>query len=134
MTFKKIVLGFVFLWFFIGSFGHFLFADTEASIVPDYIPFHLALVYISGVCELIGALALIIRRWRAWAGLGLCLLTVAVTPANVDMALHADRFPSIHPVLLELRLVMQVILLVAIWWSSDARIAIGRLTGKASRR
>ncbi len=134
MKFKKIVLGFVFLWFFIGSFGHFLFADTEASIVPDYIPFHLAVVYISGVFELIGALALIFRCWRPWSGLGLCLLTLAVTPANINMALHAERFPSIHPVLLDLRLVMQVILLMAIWWSSEARIAVGRLTGKVSRR
>jgi uncharacterized membrane protein len=46
-------------------------------------------------------------------------LTIAVTPANVFMLQHADRF-HIAPWLLEARLVVQVLLLI-VWstWSAD---------------
>jgi uncharacterized membrane protein len=52
---RRVALAFVFLWFFIGGLAHFVFTSAELQIVPPYIPYALAVVYISGFFELLGA-------------------------------------------------------------------------------
>lgn len=116
---RKIALAAVFLWFFGGGLGHFLATGFFVSIVPPYIPWPLAAVYLSGALEILGALALLWPTTRRWAGYGLILLTLAVTPANLHMWLHPERFPDFPPDLLGLRLVIQVMLLACIWWSTQ---------------
>ena len=69
---------------------HFTHAATFASIVPDYLPAPLLLVYVSGVFELLLGGALLPESTRPLAAWGLCALYVAVFPANVHMALHPD--------------------------------------------
>ena len=112
---KTIGLAFVFLWFFIGGIAHFAATDLEASIVPSYIPWPRAAVWISGVFELLGAAALLSPRTRRAAGIGLFLLTIAVTPANVYMMQHADLFHVPHWALVA-RLPLQAALLAVIAW------------------
>ncbi len=116
--YKKAGLAFVFLWFFGGGIGHFVFADFFANIVPPYVPNPMAMVYVSGVFEILGALGLLVAATRRWAGWGLILLTLAVTPANVHMWLHPQQFPEMPYWALSLRLVIQVLLLICIWWST----------------
>ena len=60
-------------------------------------------------------LGLCISRTRRAAGIGLFLLTVAVTPANVYMYLRADLFPQVSASLLFWRLPLQLLLLGLIW-------------------
>jgi len=78
----------------------------------------LAAVYVSGVFEILFAIGILIPTTREWAGNLLILLTLAVTPANVHMWLHPDLFPDVAPTLLSIRLVIQVLLLLLIWWST----------------
>ncbi len=108
----------VFTWFFIGGVTHFTLAEFYLRIVPPYIPFPLAAVYVSGVFELLGAFGILFRKTRSLAGMGLMVLTVMVTPANVYMALHPELFPSIPVWMLIARLPLQVLLLWLIWWST----------------
>src|ERR1700722_6464311 len=82
---KRLGLGFVFLWFLVGGIAHFAATDLEIRIVPPCIPWPRAAVLVSGVFELLGAIGLLFRTSRRAAGLGLLLLTIAVTPANVYM-------------------------------------------------
>ncbi len=86
--------------------------------MPPYIPWHRELVYATGVLEIVGALALWLPAWRRAAGLGLIALTLCVTPANVHMWLNPQLFPDVPPVLLSVRLLVQVALLACIWWST----------------
>jgi uncharacterized membrane protein len=116
---KLVGLGFVFLWFLLGGVAHFAATQLEMSIVPPYIPWPRPVVLLSGVFELLGALGLLVRRFRAAAGCGLFLLTLAVTPANVYMLEHFEQFAVPYP-LLVLRLPLQVGLLALIAWSTDA--------------
>jgi uncharacterized membrane protein len=118
---RSIGLSIVFIWFFIGGIGHFALTHTFARIVPPAIPDPIAVVYISGVFELLGAFGILIRPLRRLAGWGLTLLTIAVTPANIYMWQHADQFPNVAPSLLLLRLPLQLLLITCILWSTQRR-------------
>ena len=61
---------FVFSWFFIGGLAHFANPEPFLRIMPPYIPFHLACVYVSGFFELLGAFGLWVKPVRVWAGYG----------------------------------------------------------------
>lgn len=114
---KRLALGFVFLWFFVGGIAHFAFTDLEMRIVPPYIPWPRGAVLISGLFELLGAAGLLMASTRTAAGIGLFALTIAVTPANITMLQHADSF-SVPYWVLVLRLPLQVALLALIAWST----------------
>jgi uncharacterized membrane protein len=96
---------------------HFLRPGMYKQIVPDYLPAHHELVLISGGAEIAGALGVIPQRSRRAAGLWLTGLLVAVFPANLHMALHPDRYPTLSPALLWARLPLQPL---AIWWALRA--------------
>ena len=68
--------------------------------MPDYLPAHHELVLASGAAEIGGALGVIAPRTRRAAGLWLAATLVAVFPANLHMALHAERYPGFAPALL----------------------------------
>ncbi|HWI73108.1 MAG TPA: hypothetical protein VNT55_14230 [Baekduia sp.] len=76
---------------------HFAKPKIYQSIMPDYLPAHRELVYASGVAEAIGGAALLsssesVRRRGAW---WLVATLVAIFPANVHMAMNAERYPGI---------------------------------------
>ncbi|MDQ2733454.1 MAG: hypothetical protein M3Y55_00360 [Pseudomonadota bacterium] len=108
-------LAFVFLWFFIGGIAHFAATDTEVRIMPPYVPWPHMTVLASGVFELLGAFGILWRPTRRSAGIGLFLLTIAVTPANVYMLQRSDLF-DVPVWALVLRLPLQVALLALIAW------------------
>ena len=117
---------FVFLWFFIGGIVHFVATETEMRIVPPWVPWPRAAVLVSGVFELLGAAGLLMRSTRRAAGIGLFLLTIAVTPCHIYMLQRPELFPI--PVwALWLRLPIQVALLALIAWCTapDRRIDDG---------
>ncbi len=115
---RRLTLGFVFLWFFLGGIAHFAFTRLEMSIVPSWLPHHRFLVLLSGVFELLGAAGILIGFTRSAAGWGLLLLTAAVTPANVYMLQTAAHHPAIPLWALILRLPFQLLLMAGIWWST----------------
>lgn len=117
---KRFALGFVFLWFFVGGIAHFVFTDVEMRIVPPYVPYPRLAVLVSGAFELLGAIGLLAPKTRRLAGLGLTLLTLAVTPANVYMLQQADQF-GVPVWLLVARLPLQLLLLGLISWTTWSR-------------
>jgi uncharacterized membrane protein len=115
---KRLGLIVVFLWFFLGGFAHFRATDMEMRIMPEYIPSPRAIVLISGGFELLGAIGILIPKTRRAAGIGLFVLTIAVTPANVYMLQHAEQFNNVPKWALIARLPFQVLLLALILWST----------------
>ncbi len=96
--------------------NHFRNPTFYVRMMPDYLPWHEALVAFSGVAEiLVGALLLVPRfsRLGAWA---LIALLLAVFPANVNMALHPEQFPTMSPTALWIRLPIQAVLILWAWW------------------
>ena len=119
MKLKYVGLALVFVWFAVGGYFHFASPDAFVRIVPPSLPYPLAIVYLSGVFELLGAAGILLPRWRSNAGIGLFVLTICVTPANVYMWQHAELFPTVSETVLGLRLVLQVALLACIGWSTQ---------------
>ncbi|KAF3996314.1 DoxX family protein [Glaciimonas immobilis] len=119
MLYKRIALGIVFIWFAVGGSGHFIAPDFFIKIIPPDLPWRMPAVYISGFFELAGALGLIFYRTRRMAGVGLLVLTIVVTPANVYMWRNAALFPMVSETLLAFRLILQIGLLACIWWGSS---------------
>lgn len=113
-------LVFVFLWFALGGVAHFVATEAEMRIVPPYIPWPRAAVLVSGVFELLGAAGLLRRPTRRAAGIGLFLLTLAVTPAHFYMLQRPELFVSVPYWALVVRLPVQVALLALIAWSTSA--------------
>ncbi len=88
---------------------HFVIPKSYAGIIPPWVPFPTAMVYASGVLEILGGLGLLIPSTRRLAGAGLIALLVAVFPANVQMLANAiaDRASPAYIALLFLRLPLQ---------------------------
>ena len=102
--------------FFLGAgVLHFVKPGAYEPTVPDALPAHRDIVYVSGVAELAGGLAILHDRSARWAGWWLIALLIAVFPANVNMAVNADRFRPIPRPLLLARLPLQGALIAWVW-------------------
>lgn len=105
--------------FFVGvGITHFTNPDFFVAIVPPYLPAPLTLVYVSGVCEILGGLGVLVPATRRLAGYGLLALLVAVYPANIHMAMNPEQFPEIAPAALYARLPLQFVFAWAVWWAT----------------
>ncbi|MDP1945909.1 MAG: DoxX family membrane protein [Nitrospirota bacterium] len=106
------------LFFMAAGANHFLNTPFYLSIMPPYLPWPVALVYVSGVAEIgLGGL-LLFERWSWLAAWGLIALLIAVFPANVHMALHPELYPWASSLGLWLRLFLQGILIAWAYWYS----------------
>lgn len=109
--------------FVLAGLNHFWQRKLYLSIMPPYLPWHRALVDISGYAEIGLGLLLLLPRYARRAGWGLVALLVAVFPANLHMALNPERYAAIPPLLLWLRLPLQALLIAAVEWSTRASTA-----------
>ena len=120
---KSILLYLLGLFFVLAGLNHFVSPAFYLRIMPPYLPWHLPLVYLSGFFEvLLGTLLLWpqVRRPAAW---GLIALLVAVSPANLHMALHPALYPELSPVLLWARLPLQLVLVAWAYWYARPALA-----------
>jgi uncharacterized membrane protein len=91
MTFHSLSRYALVLLFVMAGIWHFVHPATYLAIMPTQLPQPLALVYVSGVFEILGGLGLLFPRTRRLAGWGLLVLLVAVFPANIYMALIHEK-------------------------------------------
>ncbi len=107
---------------------HFARPAGFVAIVPPFLPWPLAIVYVSGVFELMGGLGLLWPPTRRLAAWGLVALLVAVFPANIyhavaNVAMDGQPAPLIYHVI---RLPAQALLIYWAWantrpWPSATR-------------
>jgi uncharacterized membrane protein len=108
------------LYVFAGVF-HFVETGSYLKIMPPWIPWHLAMVYISGAAEIAGGIGLLIPGLRRAAAWGLVALLIAVFPANIYMAVNNVQITTnpIPAVLLWARLLLQAVLIWWVLWASQ---------------
>ena len=56
-------------------------------ITPGWVPFPHEVIFLTGICEVLGAIGLLVPRTRRLAGLLLALYAVCVFPANIKHAI-----------------------------------------------
>ena len=67
---------------------HFVKPDFFEAIVPDWFPDAKLANRVSGAAEIVLGLGMLAPRTRRASALGLLALTIAVFPANIDMAVN----------------------------------------------
>jgi len=117
----KVVLRWLLTVFMVlAGVNHFLAPAPYLAMMPAELPAssHLALVYVSGVAEILGGLGLILPVTRRLAAWGLIALLVAILPANINMAVNQLPLGG-TPVpawLLWVRLPLQLVLIAWAFW------------------
>ncbi len=95
---------------------HLARPDLLLLIMPSLVPFPRETIFVTGILEFAGAVALLSQRLRQAAGLAFALYAVCVYPANIKHAI--DSLTSAHAMLgwwYHLpRLAFQPIL---VWWA-----------------
>ena len=94
--------------------NHFIRPGMYKRIMPVYLPWHLELIYISGLGEIILGLLLIPLATRVTAAWLLIALLIAVFPANIQMAVNYARSANPYLWIAIVRLPLQAVL---IWWA-----------------
>ena len=76
------------LLFLFTGLGHFVNPEPMAAMLPSSVPERVAIIYITGLLEWVGAVGLLVPRYAPVAGVCLLAFLVAVFPANVFAALN----------------------------------------------
>jgi uncharacterized membrane protein len=103
-------------FYFAAGVVHLVTPDAFLPIVPEWVPLPRETVLVTGVCEIVGSLALMTARLRRLAGVMLALYAVCVFPANIKHAVEAIHVPPVpdgwwyHAP----RLALQPVL---VWWA-----------------
>ena len=68
--------------------AHLLAPDKLLAITPSWVPFAPQVIFVTGLCEIAGAVALVTRPLRWWAGVALAAYAICVWPANFKHAIE----------------------------------------------
>ena len=103
---------------------HLMTPERYLPMMPDFVPFHRGIVLFTGLCEILGALGLLMPRTRWLAGVMLAVYFVCVFPANIKNAIDGGPVPGLPTASCYywVRLMFQP---VAIWWALHSAEVIG---------
>jgi uncharacterized membrane protein len=75
--------------------AHLLAPDALLAITPSWVPFAPQIIFLTGLCELAGAVALVTTPLRWWAGVAFAAYAICVWPANFKHAIDGIELPHI---------------------------------------
>jgi uncharacterized membrane protein len=119
-TLARILLG-LFLGF--AGFGHFFATESFRAQVPEWMPGELAVIWISGVMELLMAAGLLFAPapWRPKVGWVVAAFFVAVFPGNISQYVTGTpAFGLDSDVARAVRLLFQPVLVLWALWCTSA--------------
>lgn len=102
--------------YFLAGLLHIARPDMLLLITPRWVPFPNTVIYVTGILEILGAVALLTSKLRQVAGMAFALYAICVYPANIKHAI--DGLSAPHGVLgwwYHLpRLALQPVI---VWWA-----------------
>ena len=118
ITIKLVLRVLLAIFMIVAGTLHWVTPDPFVKIVPSFLPYPLALVYISGVFEILGGIGLLVPPVSQAAAWGLIALFIAVFPANINMAVNQIQMDGIpdSDLLRWGRLPFQAVLIAWAWW------------------
>ena len=81
--------------YLVAGAGHLWVPEKFLLIVPAWVPAPETVMFITGWCEIAGAIALLTTRWRRIAGVMFAIYATCVFPANIK---HAVDGVAIWPI------------------------------------
>jgi uncharacterized membrane protein len=75
--------------------AHLAVPDKLLAITPSWVPFAPQVIFVTGLCELAGSVALVTRPLRWWAGIAMAAYALCVWPANIKHAVDGIDLPYI---------------------------------------
>jgi len=103
---------------------HFVAPELYVQIIPPFLPAPLALVYLSGVAEIVVGVGVLVPRTRRYAAWATIAMLIAIFPANVYMATSMVVVDGIggsnpSPLIRWGRLPLQGVLILWAYWYTD---------------
>jgi uncharacterized membrane protein len=102
-------------WVVAGTMHFVIPRQYEAIVPPSLARWRKELVVASGIAEIAGGVAVMPEPTRRIARWWLLATLVAVYPANIHMAVHAEQFPKIPAAALWARLPVQGLFALLTW-------------------
>ena len=115
---KRLALLGLALFFVVAGANHFVNPGFYVAMMPPYLPVHRELVWLSGVFEVLGGMAVLVPAMRSAAGWGLILLLLAIFPANLHMAANPELYPELGATALYVRLPFQALFIAWAYWAT----------------
>lgn len=111
---KTIFLYLMAVFYVNAGISHFTIPKLYLDIMPPWLPWHLEIVYFSGVCEILLGILLLPRRTRRVAAWLIIALLIAVYPANIQMFINYLNEDNPQLWIAIVRLPIQIFL---VWWA-----------------
>jgi uncharacterized membrane protein len=98
--------------------GHFIKTSAMTQMLPGWVPMRISLIYLTGIFELLAAVAVLITPLARPTGLALCIFLLLILPSNVYAALQRVDFGGhgAGPVYLLVRIPLQLFLIGWVYW------------------
>ena len=106
------------LFYIIVGINHFQDPGWFVQIIPPIFPYKYALVYISGLFEVLLGVLLMIPNFQSSAAKGLIILLICVYPANIYLAQTNGAALGISPLIAWGRLPFQFVFIGLAYWHS----------------
>ena len=94
------------------------FNRMRPRMVPPSVPDAELMVTITGICEVLGAIGLLVPRTRRAAGIALIVFLLAVLPANIHAAQSGVTIGGAAATPLVPRIALQLLFIALLWWSA----------------
>jgi uncharacterized membrane protein len=91
--------------------------EDLVRMVPPGVPHPELMVTFTGVCEVLGAIGLLIPRTRRLAAIALIVFFIAILPANIHAARAGLTIGGAAVTPLVPRVALQVLFILLVWWS-----------------
>jgi uncharacterized membrane protein len=99
--------------------SHFTFVKEDfIRMMPPSIPWPRVMVYFTGICEIAGAVGLLLPEFRRAAAYALIAFFLAVLPANIHAARAGVTLRGKPATNLWLRIPMQALFIALAFWSA----------------
>jgi len=103
--------------------SHFFFTDGMAMMIPPFIPFKVEVVYLTGIIEIIAAIALFIPSLRILTAWLLIAFFVLILPANIyasikQVDIQKATYDGVGLVHLWFRIPLQILFIIWTYMSS----------------
>lgn len=105
------------------AIGHVIYAKGMTMMLPDFIPFKLAIVYITGIMEVIFGILLLGPKYRRMMGITIIIFFILILPANIYEAvnyvnLETATYNGVGPIYLWFRIPLQLFLIGWVYFFS----------------